>query len=212
MSFLPELAKHIALWFPELDGRAIAVADAKITRQNMPTLPLVMLCFANELPGAAQTSAINISQRSQFELVDEFVIEFWLQPNRYVKEDNVESPFWSYYDYEAIRNRLLSALYKYTGSNNERIWYRGLSQEVDEFAEVLVFTMQARYNWCPDEEIIAALSEVGEIIDDKTFSFNLCAPKTVFCPPETKPDESLDDCDRRAAEAEQRRVDATGGT
>src|SRR5262249_32761044 len=136
-----------------------------------------------------------------------------LKPNRYVNSTQTETPFWSFYDYEAIRNRLLTGLYQYTGPNKERIWYRGLTQEADEFAEILTFTLQARYNWCPDEEVIAALQEPddGELINNKTFTFRLCEPRTVFCPPESPANENLDDCDRRAAEAEQRRVDATGG-
>src|SRR5262245_60340890 len=102
LTLLPSLAKDIATWFPELEGRSIAVSDAKISRQNMPTLPLVMVSFAHELVGATATASVNLSQRGEFEVIDEFVVEFWLKPSRIVKDNSVETPFWSFYDYEAI--------------------------------------------------------------------------------------------------------------
>jgi hypothetical protein len=103
--FLPQLADAIAEWFPELGGRALAVSEVTITKQNVPTLPLAMVAFARGTGDQSTTSHQPI-----FNMEDAFVVEFWLEPARYKNRSGGETPFWSYYDYEAIRDTLLQNL------------------------------------------------------------------------------------------------------
>lgn len=210
---LVQVAADIAAWFPELNGRSLAVSDAQITKQNLPNLPLVMVAFANEAPGyvnpSRQTaSPVNLSQTDTINLRDDFVVEYWLKPVRYVRADNTESPFWNYFDYQAIRDRLLSGFIGYRGPLGERIWYAGLNVVSDEYATVLTFTFQAQFTWCPDEGLVNACAVArgvpqgdGDLITARTFLFSICAPRVVYCPKEDNSNEVKSDCDRRLDEA-----------
>lgn len=184
LDLIQQLAVDIGKWFPELEGRSLGVSDARPTKDNLPSLPLVMVSFASELTAAGRTGATNLSQRSEFEIVDSFVVEFWLKSHKDTTlNGSAETPFWTYYSYEAIRDRLLSYLIGWTGPKKERIWYTGLGQETTEYAIVLVFSFQSHYNWCPDADVEAIKYEGdGGAINSRTFDVNICAPKVVCCP------------------------------
>src|SRR5262245_8839046 len=105
--FLPALAEAVAQWFPELGGRALAVSEVTITKENVPTLPLAMVGYAH---GIITGNPPQRSSKTEYNFQDWFVIEFWLEPARYKKANGSETPFWSYYPYEAIRDTLLTNL------------------------------------------------------------------------------------------------------
>lgn len=182
---LPTLAKDIGTWFVELDGRSIAVSEARITKENMPTLPLVMVAFAREVPATAPADLT----RAQNSMVDSFVVEFWMTPSIYTNNQGAVTPFWGYYDYEAIRDRLLSNLRGYVGPAGERIKYVSLTQESDALAVVLTFTFVAMYEWCSDDAQRADCQDGdGQAISDRTFKARICEPKVVSCPPCPEPE------------------------
>lgn len=199
LDLLEQLAADINVWFPELQGRAIAVSDAKPTKQNLPGLPMVMVSFANEITAAGRTTGFNLSQRSQAELIDTFVVEFWLKTSRSIEDQGKsETPFWAYYRYQDIRDKLLTCLTGYLGPKKERVWYVGLAQETAEYAVILVFTFQSHYNWCPDDAILDeryAKSGDGFAITDQTIKAVVCRPKIVCCPdPDCETKEKEDPC------------------
>lgn len=165
--FLPALAEEIARWFPELQGRSLAVSEVTVTKENVPTLPLVMVAFVSSTSEAPARSSSD-----QFQIVDTFVVDFWLEPARYKRADGSETPFWSYYDYEAIRDKLLSNLTRWESPGGERIAYRGLAIDADHIAVTLTFTFVATFRWC------ATIEDVGERFD---VTVNLCTP--VGCVP-----------------------------
>jgi hypothetical protein len=167
--FLPTLAEAVAEWFPELGGRSLAVSEVTINKQNIPTLPLAMVAFAR---GTGEGTKNN---RYVFDMADAFVIEFWLQPERYKKKDGSTTPFWSYYDYEAIRDTLLANLAAWDYEGGERVSYRGLSIEADELAVTLTFAFVAEFRWCT-QPLAKPIGVVGPI------EFNLCADQTCCLP------------------------------
>lgn len=141
--FLPAVALAVAEWFPILEGRALAVSEASITKENIPTLPLVMVAFARS------TSEQSAHSRSEmFECQDAFVIEFLMKPERYKRRDGSDSPFWSYYDYEEIRDTLLEGFTEWMGPGDERVAYRGMTITADPLAVDLTFAFLATYTWC----------------------------------------------------------------
>lgn len=176
---LPAVAARVAAYFPDLKGRSLAVAEAEINKDNLPKLPLAMVALANAEPNGP----VDLMQRTQFSNVDRFVIEFWFETNRYIKANNTETPFWAYYDYAAIRDTLLATFSGWTGPNGERIWYAGMTMDASEYAVVLTFNMQARYELCVERK-----DEDG---DGKPFEtvLGMCRPRTVYCPPETTEEE-----------------------
>lgn len=106
--FLPAVAEAVGQWFPELGGRALAVSEVTITKENIPTLPLAMVAFVKSTGNQPDNSTSEM-----FDIVDSFVIEFWLEPARYKKANGSETPFWSFYDYDAVRDTLLSNLVRW---------------------------------------------------------------------------------------------------
>lgn len=171
---LPAIAKAIAGWFPELGGRSLAVSEAEITRENMPTLPLVMVALVRENADHAWTAA-----NGKITLADDFMIEFMMKPERYKKTDGSDSPFWAYFDYEAIRDKLWTHLTEWQGS--ARIEYVSMDIEADQFSVNISFRCKAHANWCPDER--PDEEGDGTPIGPGTITANLCAPKQQYCGP-----------------------------
>jgi len=182
MRFLPALADQIALWFPELGGRALAVSEVTITKENVPTLPLAMVAFIRSVGDQPANSKTRM-----FEIVDTFIVDFWLEPARYKKANGTETPFWSYYDYEAIRDTLLTNLSRWDPPGGEVIAYRGMVTEAEPLAVTLTFTFAATFRWCP-----TGPKDRGEPF---TIGFGLCTPPACI-PDPCEPDPAdVDECD-----------------
>lgn len=181
--FLPALAEQIALWFPELKGRALAVSEVEITKDNVPTLPLAMVAFIRSTADPPSNSSHEV-----FEVVDTFIVDFWLEPERYKKANGSETPFWSYYDYEAIRDTLLGNMVRWDAPGGERIAFRGLTIEAEPLAVTLTFTFAATFRWCPPKP-----KDFG---DPFTIGFRLCTPSECCVPEcfEEKEDELCNPC------------------
>lgn len=165
--FLPAVADAVAGLFPMVEGRSMAVSAVTIKKDNLPTLPLVMVCFVK---GAGRSQAP--STIGEVLLEDTFVIEFWLEPERYKRADKSETPFWGYYDYEWIRSTLLTFFASWCGPNGERVDYRRLDVEADTFSVNLTFEFIAIRRWRP------AVDLSGMVIIGKPIDFNLCVAQT----------------------------------
>ena len=160
-----------------MNGRALAVSEVSITKENVPTLPLAMVAFIR-----STANPPSHSNAEMFEVVDTFIVDFWLEPARYKKANGTETPFWSYYDYEAIRDTLLSNMVRWETPGGERLAYRGLTIEAEPLAVTLTFTFMATFRWCPNKK------EFGEPF---TIGFNLCTDPG--CVPDPCP-EPVDPC------------------
>lgn len=176
--FLPALADKIGEWFPQLGGRSFAVSDASITKENVPTLPLVMVALLKGV-GDQGTKGRN----NRFEMTDQFIVEFWLEPARIKRTNGTETPFWSYYSYEKIRNTLLSNILRWVPPGCEVISYRSLTVHADSLAVTLTFGFLATSQWGPDP-----------VPEDDGYPFKidfcLCAPPSCIpdcCEPEPPP-------------------------
>jgi len=108
-----------------------------------------------------------------FDLADYFVIEFWLEPERYKRANGSETPFWSYYPYDVIRNTLLRNLARWEPPNGERIAFRGLTIDAEPLAVTLTFSFIATIRWS------ACIEDEGEPFE---IGWNLCQPRG--CEPE----------------------------
>jgi hypothetical protein len=162
--FLPRLAEAVGEWVPEVKGRSFAVADSAITKENVPRLPLCMLAFDRS---TADPPIYN--QASEFEIVDLFRIEFWMPPIRITKMDDSVTPFWTYYDYEDLRDTLLTNIVQWNNETCELIAYRGMTIVADALAVTLTFSFTATQNWK------AKVNHFGEVMP--RISINICTPK-----------------------------------
>ena len=169
---LPALAEKIAEWFPELGGRAMAVSESAVTKENIPTLPLAVTAFVRAVGEQSQTT-----RQSQYEIVDHFIVEFWLPSEKYQRANGSDAPFWSYYNYEAIRDKLLTKMAAWQPPRNARIAFRALDTEADHLAVTMTFGFVAAINWrvCSVDGPDAIIDRIG---------FNMCAPEPDCCVPE----------------------------
>ncbi len=167
--FLPALANAIAEWFPDLGGRSMAVSQVTVTKENVPTLPLAMCAFAKGTGKSASNS-----QFGYVDIEDTIIIEFWLKPLRYKNGNGTETPFWSYYPYDQLRDTLLHNLAIWPTPNNERLGYRSMHIDADPFAVTIAFSFVVKFQWCADRSDMTG--------DAFKISFNLCTPPGTCLP------------------------------
>ena len=180
---LPALAEAITKWFKDLNGRAIAVSDSDIiTKLNVPTLPLVAVGLKTSV-GDQSTS----SYQPTFSLAEQILIQFWLEPMRYKRKDGSEAPFWTWYDYESVRETLIANLSRWKAPHGAHFAYRKTDIAADELAVTITFTFLASYQFC-----------TPYVDDSERFiiTTNLCTPKGCCIEecPEIVENEKCDPC------------------
>lgn len=176
---IPALANAIKEWFPELREQAFPVADATITKENIPPLPIVMVALVRSVADPPANS-----KPKTFDIMDRVVVEFWLQPERYKRPDDSESPFWSYYPYEEIRNTLLSNVAYWDAPGGVLLRYREMHITVDPLAVTLSFFFDATIRWCATQSDFGQPFHIG---------FTLCTPKACIPDPCAKEAEECPD-------------------
>lgn len=181
--FLVAVANVVAETFPELADRSLAVSEISVTKENVPTLPLALVAFVRSTAEPPRTS-----YAESFEITDAFIIEFWLEPARYRKANGTETPYWQYYPYQEMRDRLLNALVRWPTPNGERITYRGLNIEAEPLAVTLTFAFIATFRWCAEINDPGCRIEKGDIVR------NICAPASCLPLPECFDDKPADEC------------------
>jgi hypothetical protein len=185
---LPTVADAMKELFPDLDGRSLAVSEADITRENMPTLPLCMVALA-------RNDAVNWNWKSgaaKNELFDDFIVEFWLPPLKYKRADGSESPFWAFYDYEAFRDVVLTWAISFVGPRSQRLEFRNLTVESDQYALVLSFRFRAHFNWCAPEPEAGACEP--RIMTTAFFSGVLVPPAGECCEEPCETEKECNPC------------------
>lgn len=176
---MPLLATAIRGWFPFLKNRAVAVSDATVTKDNVPSLPVCFVVLIRET-GAGST------MRSRTEAVDEIAVVFLLKSETYPMGDGKQSPFWAYYDFETLRNKLVGEIKRWEAPNGTRLAYRGLDIESTAFATEITFRFDYSSEVCdlPDED-----GDGGPVMID----FTITPAPAPFCEDcDTKPE--TEDC------------------
>lgn len=144
---LPAFARAIAEHFPELNGRAFAAAevDPFNDQTNKPTLPVAVVGLAVENGTQSQNGGnVNLS--------DEILVQFIFNPVRYTNSEGRDTPFWAFYDYEVVRDQLLTLTRNWRSPRNAGLAYRQLDVTADDFAVYLTFRFALTEKWCPPDE------------------------------------------------------------
>jgi len=141
------LASAIAEWFPDLGGRAFAVSevDPFDKQTNVPTLPVAVVALLTEQGTQGRHGGQRITLASQI------VLQFIFEPLKYKREDGSDTPFFAFYDYEGVRDRLLSNLVRWRTPRNGALTYQTMDVESDEFAVYIAFRLIVNEEWCPSE-------------------------------------------------------------
>lgn len=147
---LVDFAANVAKWFPELNGRSLAVSEAAVDAENVPTLPIAMVALESEV------AEHNVASNGNIRITNNFVLQFWFAPERY-KSEQGESPFWAFYDYERWRQRLLRNILKYRTPVKERVRYRSMTIESDPLAVIMEFKLSTQFDYCEDDDDFEAL-------------------------------------------------------
>lgn len=176
---LPAVAARMREFFPELQGRALAVTEAEITKDNVPSLPLSMVA-----PLRQTFTQPNGGRR--LSVVEEFVIEVWLPPAR-IKGNSGETPFWSYYEYNEFRNKMFTVFSTWRSPQNGTVAFIGMDVESNYLATALTFRMAATYDVCPSSEEVERCQVTGHKDGEPAqITFSLCQPVSECCPDETR--------------------------
>lgn len=140
------LASLISSSFEELKGRALAVVEIDpITRENKPTLPVCFVALIREIGNGPRPPSKSFPKPDE-----ELMVSFAFEPARYKKDNGQESPFWSFIDYSALRDRMLNLLVSWKSPVGGRLSYQGLDIEADQFAVLINFKFLHSFDWCPD--------------------------------------------------------------
>jgi hypothetical protein len=155
-----------------------------MNREYVLTRPLALVGFRR-----SAGEQLTRSSSEEFTITDTFVIDFWMKPTLIKsKATGAETPYWNYYPYEFIRNRLITGFINFIGPNGERVAYRGMHVSSDPQAARVTFEFIATFKWCPLDQIV-----IDDVIDE--IGFNLCTPPACVPDPcEAKEDELCRPC------------------
>lgn len=150
---LPQLAANLAVWFPEFQNRSLAVSEMEMTRDVKPALPIILVTLVKETAKhTVKTRKVTVTQ--------DILIEFWIASKKYVSSDGKDSPFWAYYDFENVRDRLVQKLLNWVTPRDSKLEYDGLVVDANEYAVQLCFRLKHTYDFCEEQEDV----EVGELV------------------------------------------------
>lgn len=188
IELLPAIADAIRGWFPELEGRAVAVTDAKITKENLPTLPLAMVAPLRQVYTHNSGGRMGVD--------DGFIVAFWLKSVREVGV-NGETPFWSYYNFNAFRNKLFDLFAGWRTPQNGAVRFVSFDVDSDDYAVMLSFRMRATYDVCVSEAVPQGACEPTVHTDGQPgwIRAKLCKPLPLNCDG-FKPEPEVDPCAR----------------
>lgn len=148
---LPALARQLNVWFPELEGRALAVSEVEPfdNKTNVPTLPVAVVAM---ISGTNTNAGAGAGGNAQVTLADDLLVQFVYEPVKYKREDGADTPFYAFYDYESTRDRLITGLKGWRTPRGGSVSYVSLEVESDEFAVYMAFRLRTSERWCQPVE------------------------------------------------------------
>lgn len=131
--------------FPELQDRAFAVAEAALTKENMPNLPLAFICLLN-IRGVNQSNDV----KTPLDIEETICVEFWLKSKNYARTDGTESPFYAFQDYKKTMDTLFSALTGYFTPQRKPLRFISMDTTADEYCITICFKFSVVWRWCSE--------------------------------------------------------------
>jgi len=143
---LPALAKAIATNFPELTNRVVAVTEVEAFNQTSDSvkLPLAIVALLSEKGTQRADGGGNVN------VEDDIIVQFMFTPEKYTNAEDRDTPFFAFYDYEALRDKLLSLTSFWRSPRNGGLSYQSLELETDESAVYVTFRFKLTEKLCVD--------------------------------------------------------------
>lgn len=138
------IAHLVRAAFPELENRAFAVAEAGLTKENMPNLPLAFIALLG-MSSVNQSNNVN----TPTDLHETICVEFWLPSQVYKREDGSESPFYAFQDYRPTMEKLFNALTGYFTPQRKPVRLLTMDTTADEYCQTICFKFSVEWRWCP---------------------------------------------------------------
>lgn len=137
------LCKALASWFPELEGRVVAVSETEITLENVPTFPIAIVAF---IRGDGKDSW---KGNAPAECSDEYLIQYIVKSERYKLNGTTELPFWKFFNFEPKRRILCSRLKGWVSPVSGRWEYKSCDVESSTTDISLSFRFVHHHMLCP---------------------------------------------------------------
>lgn len=139
---LMSFAKMVAEQFPILKGRSIAVSEVDLfkNKTDVPSLPLAFSALLSETSDQKASGG-------QFNIQQEILLQFMFESVKYTGEGGADTPFFAFYDYEAIRDRLLTVAAKWRTPRGGGLRYKSLDVSSDTMAVFIAFKFVVTEVW-----------------------------------------------------------------
>lgn len=145
-SFIPSLAAALADFFPEMEGRFIAVSEIEpFDATNVPTLPIGFVALVSEKGAGTGNITMN----------DDVLVHFAFEPVKYKTAAGQDTPFFAFYDYEPIRDKIVAFSQSWRSPRNGGLAYKSMDIEASPFAVYISFRFEAAFKWCIPDELAA---------------------------------------------------------
>lgn len=177
---IPALAAEIARRFPELGGRSIAVSevDPFADQSNTSQLPIAVVSLGRE-------DGQQGKHGGAITLTDNIVVHFIYEPSKYKNKEFNDTPFFSFYNYQPIRDELLSMIKAWSTPEGGVLTYQSMSVSSDEGAVYMTFNFATTFKWCDPAEADPAFVVDGVVK-------RIVQPTSKCCEPE---ETATDPCD-----------------
>jgi hypothetical protein len=133
--------------FPDLNDRAFAVAEATLSKENMPNLPLAFIALLG-IRGMNQSNNVT----TPLDIEETICVEFWSASKNYAKADGSASPFYAFQDYTPTMDMLFNALTGYFTPQGKRVRFVSMDTMADEYCLTVCFKFTIEWRWCPDPD------------------------------------------------------------
>lgn len=143
--------------FPEYNSRVIAVSEADVQEDNIPSEPLIMVSCVNVL-----FSGGDVKTNQEVEVTENLVIEFWDKTEQVKNRNKQDTPFWAFYDYDDILERMAVFGNEFRSPRKNRIKLQRMDIDSSKAALVLAFTAQHVFVACRDRDEGTIMKIVGK--------------------------------------------------
>lgn len=143
-SFIEDFAKHLGVWLkdviPGIEDRTFAVSEVDpFTKDNMPTLPIGFVGMVGKTFASFPNGTMT------------FVAEVALEPVRALEGD-CETPFWAYYDVDAVSDAVFSGLFSIEDKWRTKVTPTQVIVEADRLAVYISMTFTRSIIWRDPED------------------------------------------------------------
>jgi hypothetical protein len=144
---IPSFATAIRAHFPELERRAFAVSFVDFKQFRPGILPVALVCLGESGGGAQDAYRGGVIKKA-----DGIVVHYVSKLVKYKGADGTETPYFAYYDYEALELRMIDCAKAWKSPRGGLMEYRGVEPDPGEADVTLNFKFTHHYEICMNDD------------------------------------------------------------